>query len=76
MKAAKERAIQDKGGVPLEEGEKWLLTTKACHDLLNDRAERRRRLIAHEKKEDELKMVRRGRSTLPGDLVCEIMSDT
>lgn len=76
MKAAKERAIQDKGGVPLEEGEKWLLTTKACHDLLNDRAEYRRKLVAHETKVEEFKMVRRGNKTLPGDLVCDLMTDT
>ena len=63
MQAARERAVRDKGGVPLDTGEKWLLTTKACHDLLKDREEALRFRLSGEKVAEERKMVRRGRKT-------------
>ena len=76
MKAAKERAVRDNGGVPLEAGERWLLTTKACHDLLTERTNWHATRRAAKDELDNLKMIRRGRKTLPGDLVGGIMIET
>ena len=75
MQAARARAVHDHGGTPLGDGEKWLLTTKACHDLLTDRADWLRARRAQVDKRDDSKMVRRGRKTLPGDRVDQIMAE-